>query len=98
MKKYWVSKYLAFIDLDNSILLFNGFSGNIDIVNNAFGKKFKMARSNRKLNFMSKSEFEFMEMRGHITKLSPDKERSSFKNLAVKLHDTNIEILGASSD
>jgi len=86
MKKSYLSKYLIFIDLEDSILLFNGFSGNMDVVSTEFGVKLKSIPAGGEVRFLSPGEIEFMKKRGHVTDLSQENERSAFKKLVVSIY------------
>jgi uncharacterized protein len=91
MRKSYLSKYLIFIELQDSTLLFNGFSGNMDLVRTEFAVKLKNLHVDSDAGFLSTSELEFMKKRGHITDLAPENERAAFKKLAMDVHSAGFK-------
>lgn len=86
MKKYYLTKYLIFADLEGSVILFNGFSGNMDVVSPEFAAKLRTTGPGGEISYLSPSELSFMEKRGHITVLPPAQEREAFRKLALEAH------------
>lgn len=97
MKKSYLSRYLALIDLDDKVLLFNGFSGNVDVVRGEFAEKLRGAKDGGSLDFISENELAFFKKRGHVTELPPEEERAEFGRHVAALHKENLESVKSSA-
>lgn len=90
MKKYYLSRYLAFIDLDRDVLMFSGFSGNMDVLDGKFALKLRSAAPGADPGFMKPGELSFFRERGYVTDLPPEAERAAFKKLILARHAVNV--------
>lgn len=91
MSKPYISRYLSLIDLEDSVLMFNGFSGSMDVVRRDFAEKLRGVMKGGDLDFVSESELAFLKKRGHVTGLLPEEERAEFKKKVAAQHKVNTE-------
>lgn len=89
MKKSYLTKYLIFADLEDSVIIFNGSTGNVDVVSADFASKLKKTGPSGEIDYLSPGELAFMEKRGHVTGLRPVEERAAFRKLVEETHKSN---------
>lgn len=93
-RKYYVSRYLNIINLDNgkTTILFNGVNGCLDEIPRELGELLSSGDRAR-INNLSTSNLDLLGKRGHITVLPPDIELERFKEFSAGLHSKQINKL-----
>ncbi len=89
MKRFYLSKYLIFSDMEDSVLLFNGFSGNMDVISDAFATKLQNTGLGGEIDYLTSGELLFMIRRGHVTELDSNAQRGAFQKLVLDVHKKN---------
>ncbi|HCC47409.1 MAG TPA: hypothetical protein DEQ38_04745 [Elusimicrobia bacterium] len=88
IENYRTSRYLNVADLGDGdfSLLFNGINGCLDEVPKELAALLASGDADR-LNQLAPANLEFLNKRGHITRLTPEKELERFRELATAIHE-----------
>ncbi len=88
MKRYYISRYLNIISLDDdkTSLLFNGVNGCLDEVPKELGDILS-SQEQSLIGRLSPANLDSLAKRGHITALSPDIELERFKEFVAGLYN-----------
>lgn len=91
MSTYFASQYLNCIELETSYLLFNGGNGAMDEVSKGLGNILQRSSPSINIDGLSETELNYLNKRGHITLLPPEKEISELKKLVKTLQQQKKE-------